>query len=143
MTRHKAFETAAGRRRREPITWTIDDTTVRLVSSADLADLQVIQDAVMAQPDDPDMKPMAWASIRRKKIATAVRQFVLVDDEQAWAQLEGDLDLPLLTTLAFELISEYSGFANPTSGSESSPNSEPDGSTSTDGVPAEASTPSA
>lgn len=143
MTRHKTFETAAARRRKEPLTWTIDDVTVRLVSSVDLADLQVVVDAVMATPDDPEMKPMVWGSKRRKMIAEAVRQFVLVEDEAAWAALEPDLDLPVLVQLGLELVSEYSGQASPTSGSESSPNSEPVGSSSTDGAPVEASTPSA
>lgn len=143
MTRHKSFETAAARRRRDPITWTIDDVTVRLVSSVDLADLDIISDAVLAQPTDPEMKPMVWGSIRRKNIAAAIRRFVLVDDEEAWVKLEPDLDLPLLIQLGLELVAEYSGQSNPTSGSESLPNSEPDGSSSTDGAPAEVSTPSA
>jgi hypothetical protein len=143
MTRHKSFETAAARRRRDPITWTIDDVTVRLVASVDLADLDVIAEAVLGGPPDPDMKPMVWGSIRRKNIAAAIRQFVLVEDEDAWARLEPDLDLPLLTQLGLELVSEYSGQSNPTQGSESLPNSEPAGATSMDGAPVEESTPSA
>jgi len=143
MTRHKTFETAAARRRRDPITWTIDDVTVRLVSSVDLADLQIIADAVMATPEDPEIKPMVWGSVRRKNIAEAIKPFVLVDDEAAWTALEPDLDLPVLVQMALELIAEYSGQESPTSGSESLPNSEPIGSSSTDGAPAEESTPSA
>lgn len=143
MTRHKTFETAAARRRRDPITWTIDDVTVRLVSTVDLADLQIIADAIMSGPDDPDMKPMIWGSQRRKNIAAAVRRFVLVEDEAHWDALEPDLDLNMLIRMGLDLVTEYSGQESPTSGSESSPNSEPVGSTSTAGAPVEESTPSA
>lgn len=139
MTRQKAFQTAASRRRQNPIVWQIDDVMVRIRPDGDLTDLQLIVDAVQEQPDD-DEKPMMFAERKRKALLETVRTFVADEDRDVWDSLASDLDLTILVEMSTDLMMEFTGQANPTQRSDSSPRSSEDGPSSTDGVPAEDST---
>lgn len=142
MTRQKAFETAAARRRKNPIVWQVDDQQIRIRPNCDLADLQRIVDAVQEQPDEDD-KPMLFAERKRTLLAETIAEFVVFEDSDAWAGLQDDLDLVVLVEMATDLMMEFTGQGNPTLRSDSSEQSPEPGPSSTDGVPVEDSTPSA
>ncbi len=141
MPRHLAFETAAARRRRDPIIWTIDDTEVHLVASIDLADLADLVTTLQGEPDGAS--PMAAAVARRDALIGIIRRFVTDGSQAAWDTVQRDIDVSTLGEMCSELIMEYSGAGNPTQPSSSSPGSETPGTSSTDGAAAEDSTPSA
>ena len=140
MPRHRSFETAAARRRRDPIIWTIDDYEVHLVASIDLADFVDLVTTLQAEPEGAS--PMAAAVARRDALIGIIRRFVTDDSQGAWDAVQRDIDVSTLGDMCSDLITEYSGAANPTRPSSSSPGSETPGTSSTDGVAAEDSTPS-
>lgn len=141
MPRHKAFETAAGRRRNDPVVWTIDGIDIRLVSAIHIDELADLVDALNAETDETN--PIRAAAHKRGQMLEVIRRFINPDDLAAWENVEPDIDTVVLSSMATELILEYSGAANPTRPSSSSAGSEPTGASSTDGAAPEQSTPSA
>lgn len=139
MTRHKAFLTAAARRRRDPIVWTIDETDVQLIASADFTLLGSLIDALQAEQPE-GMTPMQAAAKRRNEIVFALSEFIEPNDREQWYGLVPDLDMTILGEMATEVITEYSGAANPTQAPSSDSGSSETGQSSTAGAAPEAST---
>lgn len=139
MARTRSFETAASRRRKDPITWNIDDQSIRLVSSMDLLDLADLIDALQAPVND-DESSLKAAAQKRQTLLSIVRKFVIEDDQRAFDSVMDDLDIHLLSEMVQDLIQEYSGAKNPTKPQSSADGSLETGVTSTDGVQPEVST---
>jgi hypothetical protein len=142
MTRHKAFQTAAARRREDPIVWTIDESEIHLRASVELGAISDLVDSLQDNPDD-DGTGMALVVAKRRRLLEAMRQFVLPDSLDAFNALEADLDFWVLVEMHNELIAEYAGSGNPTRRASSSNGSESTGETLTDGAAPEESTQSA
>lgn len=141
MARIKSFETAAARRRKDPIVFDIDGQTIRLVASLDLLDLADLIEALQAPvEDDSSLKA---AAAKRQTLLTIVRRFVTEDDHRAFDSIADDLDIHLLSEMVQDLIAEYSGAKNPTKPQLSADGSPETGVTSTAGVAQEGSTQSA
>jgi hypothetical protein len=139
MTRMKAFQTAAARRRSNPIVWDIDGQQIRLVSSADLASVGHLVEVTIEEMSD-DEPVMQFANAKRTKLIDALRAFVVPGDLEAFAQIEPDLDMGILSEMTSEIITEYTGQGNPTQPPSSSDGSSSDGQTSTATAPPEDST---
>jgi hypothetical protein len=139
MTRQKAFQTAAARRRANPIEWVIDDVTVRLKPSADLVSIADLIDELQA--DSPEgMSDILVADQKRNTMINILRAFIIEGDLESFTKVEPDLDFAILMEMVTDLIKEYSGQENPTQPSSSSNGSPETGSSSTDGAPQEEST---
>jgi len=139
MTRMKAFQTAAARRRANPIVWDIDGQEIRLVASADLATVGHLVEVTIEEMGD-DEQVMEFASAKRTKLIEAIRAFVVPGDLEKFAEIEPDLDMVILGEMTSEIIGEYTGQANPTQAPSSSDGSSSDGQTSTDTAQPEDST---
>lgn len=133
MTRHKAFITAAARRREDPIVWTIDDQDIHLRASVELGAISELVDSLQDNPDD-DGTGMAVVVAKRKRLLEAMRKFVLADSLEAFSALEADLDFWVLVEMHNELIAEYAGSGNPTKRASSSRGSDSTSETLTDGA---------
>lgn len=136
MTRQKAFETAVGRRRKNPIVWIIDEVPVKLRSSVDLIEMGEALESLGDQKPE-GMSDMAWASDRMEKIEAVLRGFIEETSLENWDRVVRDIDPPLMNEMLTELIQEYTGQGNPTQGSLSSDGSSPTGRDSMDGERAE------
>lgn len=139
MVRTKSFETAASRRRKNPIVWDIDGCELRLVSSLELADLADLIEAIQYEDAD-DMNSIRVAAKKRNLLLQIVERFIEPGSQEAFRGLAKDLDIHLLNDMVFDLIQEFSGAGNPTKPSSSSAGSDGDGVTSMVGVQQEAST---
>jgi hypothetical protein len=139
MTRSRSFQTAASRRRAEPVVWEIDDQTIRLRASVGLPDLADLVD-LLQDPVPEGMTPMKYAVQRRQTLIEKMRPFIEPESIPAYEAVAEDLDIQTVGEMISDLIAEYAGTRNPTKPSSSSPNSETTGQSSTDGVPLEAST---
>ena len=142
MTRQKSFETAAGRRRKDPIIWSIDDVDVHLRPSVDLAEIAPLVEELQA-PIPEGMSQVDAAIGKRDAMVRTVRTFVADDYRDAFDKVAADIDMPILSEMVQDLVSEYAGTANPTKPSSSSDGSNETGPSSTDGVQPEALTESA
>lgn len=140
MARMKSFETAAARRRKDPIVWDIDGKEIRLVSSLELLDLADLIEAL--QTTDSDENSIRAAAKKRLTLIDIVARFVHPESTRAFEETVGDLDIHILSEMVQDLIQEYSGAKNPTKPQSSADGSETTGVTSTDGVPPEVSMPS-
>ena len=139
MTRQRSFQTAAARRRAEPIVWDIDGQTVHLRPSVGLPDLVDLVDMVQ-EPIPDDMSPMKYAVQRRTSLIARMRPFIEPDSLDSWDAVADDLDIQIIVEMIQELIAEYAGTRNPTKPSSSSPGSDTTGESSTDGAQPEDST---
>lgn len=139
MTRSRSFQTAAARRRAEPIVWEIDGLEIRLRPSVGLPDLADLVD-LLQEPVPEGLTPMKYAVQRRLTLMEKIRPFIEADSVANYDQVADDLDIPIIGEMIQDLIAEYTGTRNPTKPSSSSPGSETTGQSSTDGVPQEAST---
>jgi hypothetical protein len=139
MTRQKAFQTAAARRRANPIEWVIDDVTVRLKPSADLVSIADLIDELQADPPE-GMSDILVADQKRNTMIGILRAFILEGDLESFTKVEPDLDFAILMEMVTDLIKEYSGQENPTQPSSSLNGSPETGLSSTDGAPQEEST---
>lgn len=142
MARMKSFETAAARRRKDPIVWEIDGQQVRLVSALELLDLADLIEALQA-PVGENENSLKAAAKKRLLLLDIVARFIVPESKQAFTDVAQDLDIHLLSEMVQDLIEEYSGAKNPTKPSSSSPGSEATGESSTAGATPEGSTPSA
>jgi hypothetical protein len=117
--REKSFQTAAARRRKDPIVWHIDDTTVRLKASIELAD---IADALheIQQPMPEGSNQIQIAAEKRMLLVQALSGFIVPEDAEAFLAIQQDLDFGLLSEMLNEAIVEYTGAGNPTLESSSS-----------------------
>ena len=140
MTRHKAFTTAAARRRQDPIVWTIDGHEIRLRATLNLAEIAPLVEALQDEGDGKNQ--IAAIAAKRDMLVDAVRAFVEPASHEAYEVVAADLDMGLLAEMVQDLIREYTGTGNPTEPSSSSDGSEQTGPSSTDGARAEDSTPS-
>lgn len=113
MTRTKAFQTAAARRRVNPITWVIDDVTIRLKPSADLIAVADLLDGLQKDISEDESQIRA-ASERREMMLDLIQYFVDERDSEAFAGLKPDLDLNMCVELVTDLLMEYTGQENPT-----------------------------
>jgi hypothetical protein len=142
MARMRSFETAAARRRKDPIVWDIDGQQIRLVSSLELLDLADLIEALQTPVSDTENSLKAAAK-KRLVLLDIVARFVMPDSKAGFQEVSTDLDIHILSEMVQDLIEEYSGAKNPTKPSLSSDGSETTSVTSTDGAPPEESTPSA
>lgn len=135
MTRQRAFQTAAARRRANPIEWVIDDVTVRLRPSVDLAEIADLVDTLQAPAPEGTSDGQA-IELKRSAFLELIRSFLEPDAVKAFAKVEKDLDFGMLREMVEELVEEYTGQANPTQGQSSSDGSPETGSSSTATAPA-------
>lgn len=137
MTRQRAFTTAAARRRANPIEWVIDDHTVRLRASVDLTEIADMVEA-LEQPLPDNVNGIQAGAERKAVLISIVRTFVEPGSHGAFDVVAPDLDAVLLNEMLEDLVTEYTGQANPTQASPSSLGSSTTGPTSTDGAEPEA-----
>lgn len=133
MSRIRSFQTAAARRRQDPIIWDIDGKQIKLVAALELADLADLIEALQADAD-PNENSIRVAVAKRKLLLEIVERFIVETDQAKFTKVADDLDIHILSQMVQELIGEYAGSANPTKPSSSSVGSQQDGETSTDGV---------
>lgn len=132
-TRQRAFQTAAARRRANPIEWVIDEQTIRLKSRVELADLADLLD-VLQRPFPEGEPEIRAAEAKRRDLLDQMKCFIEPGAIAAFEEVEPDLDFIIVTELVQELILEYTGQQNPTQQSSSSDGSSETGSSSTAGV---------
>lgn len=133
MSRFRAFETAAARRRKDPIVWQVDGREIKLISSLELADLADLLDALQSE-DGNDENSIRVAVAKRKVLIEIVGRFVEQDSKDNFISVANDLDIHILSQMVQELIQEYSGAANPTKPSSSSDGYLTTGESLTDGA---------
>jgi len=130
MTRRKAFETAAGRRRKDPIVLAIDDVELRLVPSVDLADIGRVQDSLTKSGAD-DLPQSERLVMQKDLLVNALRIMVEPDDQHLIDAIYRDLDFAVLSEIIPDMVAEYVGAANPTKQPSSSTGSQETGDSST------------
>jgi hypothetical protein len=137
MTRQRSFQTAAARRRANPIEWIIDEQTVRLRSNVDLSE---IADAIAAlqAPAPEGVSELHAAEEKRQTLCDVVRTFLEPGAHKAFDSIRDDLDFSILTEMLTDLISEYTGQENPTQQPSSSDGLPTTGSSLTAGAEPEA-----
>ena len=140
--RQKSFETAAARRRKDPIVWNIDGVAVKLRPSLDLADIAPLVEA-LSEPAPDGVHALTHAASKRTALVETVRAFVDESSYEDFDNVQSDLDFELLREMVEDLIGEYAGTGNPTKQPSSSDGSAETGTSSTAGAQPEASTQSA
>lgn len=140
--RQKSFETAAARRRKDPIIWVIDGQEVRLRPSLDLAEIAPLIESLSA-PVPEGANQLVHAASKRNELVATVRAFVDEASYHTFDDVAADLDFDMLREMVEDLIGEYAGTANPSKQPSSSDGSSTTGSSSTAGAVPETSTPSA
>jgi hypothetical protein len=136
MTRHRAFNTAAARRRANPIVWEIDGKNVALRPSVTLDEIADLVEALQAETP-PGMNEIRASEEKRKTLCSVVRTFLEPGAVKVFIEIEEDLDFTILTEMVTELIAEYTGQANPTQASPSSDGSSETGNSLTAGAAVE------
>lgn len=139
MSRIRSFQTAAARRRQDPIIWDIDGRQICLVSSLELADLADLIEAL--QDEGEGDNSIRVAAHKRKLLLEIVERFIVPADHDKFRAVSPDLDIHLLNEMVIDLINEFSGAGNPTKPSSSSTGLVDDGGISADGVQQEELTP--
>ena len=135
MPRQRTFQTAAARRRQNPIEWIIDGKPILLKPTVDLIDIADLIEALTA--DDPEGESQIRASYEKRKILLEIIEtFIEPGSVEQFRAVEPDLDGPLLSEMLEELVAEYTG-QNPTQAPSSSDGQSATGSSSTDGAPLE------
>ena len=133
--RNKAFITAAARRRKDPIVWTIDDHEIKLRASVHMDELAgAVEDLGKDVEGENALKA---AEQKRQIMLDILRTFVEKESLKALNLIATDLDVGMLDEMLTELIAEYIGAGNPTKRSPSSDGLSTDGETSTDTAPSE------
>jgi hypothetical protein len=115
MTRKKAFETAASRRRANPIEWEVDGVIIKLKATMELTDIADLYDELQA-PTPEGINEMVSADMKRKTLVNIVKMFVEEVSLPYFEKVEKDLDAGILAEMMQELVTEYTGQANPTEG---------------------------
>ena len=137
MARSRSFETAAARRRSDPIVWTIDGTDIRLRPSVDLVEIAPLVDELQAPVEGNQVKA---AVVKKGAMIDTIKTFIEPDDYDKFDKVTPDLDMGILLEMVQEVVGEYAGTANPTKQSLSSDGSSTDGKSLTDGAAPETST---
>jgi hypothetical protein len=137
MTRQRAFQTAAARRRANPIEWVIDGEVVRLKPSVDLLEIADLVEALQS-PLPEGTNEIKAAQAKRETFLEIVRHFLEPGAHDAFGRVSQDLDFGMLTEMIQELVQEYTGQANPTQEPSSSDGSSETMSSSTAGSPDQA-----
>lgn len=119
MTRQKSFSTAAARRRANPIEWVIDENVVRLRSNVDLTEIADAIETLQA-PAPEGMSEIRAAEFKRVSLCDIVKTFLEPGAHKVFDTVKDDLDFAVLTEMVQDLITEYTGQANPTQQSSSS-----------------------
>ena len=138
MARSRSFETAAARRRSDPIVWTIDGTDIRLRPSVDIGEIAPLVDELQAPVEGNQVKA---AVVKKAAMLETIKTFIEPDDHEVFDRISPDLDMGILLEMVQEVVGEYAGTANPTKQSSSSDGLSTDGPSSTDGAAPEESTP--
>jgi hypothetical protein len=133
--RNKSFETAAARRRKDPIVWNIDGNEIKLRASVQIDELADAVDELSKDVEGDNALKVAEA--KRQIMLDILRAFVEKDSVKAVNAVAADLDVGILDEMLTDLIAEYMGAGNPTKPSSSSDGSLKDGETSADTVPSE------
>ncbi len=144
-SRRRAFQSAAARRKADPFIIEIDEVEVRVRPDLDITHL----DGIMSVAEQLETASAGKTQIETARavapmlgeLRDALGACMHTGDRQAWDQAATSLDMNQLTEIAFIVIGEVTG-KNPTLPSGSSDSSSTAGTTSTDGVPSEESTPS-
>lgn len=134
MARIHSFETAAARRRRDPIIIEIDEQQFRCRASVDISEIAQAQD-LMTDETDEALSFSERIARQKSNLIAAFRIMVEPDDHDALDGIAADLDFRVLGDVIRELVREYVGSANPTKPAESSAGSSATGSSSTGGAP--------
>jgi hypothetical protein len=134
--RNKSFETAAARRRKDPIVWNIDGHEIKLRASVQMDELADAVDELSKDVEGDNALKVAEA--KRHIMLEILCAFVEKDSVKAVNAVADDLDVGILDEMLTELIAEYMGSGNPTKPSSSSGGSSTDGETSMPTVPKEA-----
>ncbi len=113
MTRKKSFETAAARRRNDPIIWTIDGVEVTLRATMDLAEISPLT-TELSKAVAPEDMTLELASAKRKQMIAIVERFLDPASVDKFRTVADDLDFSLLNEMLTDLIAEYTGAPNPT-----------------------------
>lgn len=115
MTRQKAFQTAAARRRANPIEWQVDEVTIKLKSSMNLTDIAELYEELQA-PAPEGVNDMVAAEQKRQTLTNIIKMFVEDSSLPYFDQVSDDLDAGILAEMMQDLVQEYTGQANPTEG---------------------------
>jgi hypothetical protein len=115
MTRNKSFETAAARRRANPIEWTIDGVTIKLRSSMNLTEIAGLYEELQA-PTPEGKNDMVSADEKRNTLVNIIKTFLEPSSLAEFDKVSDDLDAGILAEMMQELVLEYTGQANPTEG---------------------------
>ena len=138
MTRQKAFQTAAARRRADPIEWIIDDRVIKLKASAELTEIVDVVEA-LTEPIDDSKSELRGALEKRGMLLEILKTFIEPGSHQAFDDVAPDIDFFMLQEMMQDLVMEYTGQNNPTQAPSSSDGSLTTGNSSTDGAQDEAS----
>lgn len=133
MTRHRSFETAAARRRANPIVWEVDGTPIRLRASVDITEVAPLFESLQT-PVDEDKSQISATLRRRTDLVATIREFVEEDSHDAFDRVAPDLEIPMLIEMVRDLVEEYVGAKNPTKPADSSAGSSETGASSTAGA---------
>lgn len=133
MTRHRAFQTAAGRRRKDPIVWEIDEVSIRLRPQVDLMDLADLMEQLGAKEKEAETDGLKNLAERRELLTAIIASFVEMEDVERFREIAPDIEPALMAEMLGELVKEYTGQGNPTPASSSSDGSNETGSDSVDG----------
>jgi len=117
MTRTRSFQTAAARRRQDPLVWEIDGEQIELRSSVELADIGLMLEPMMQSSGDTVSLPEV--AKKRRQIVDVVTAFIAPGSRDRFLEMVPDIDTAMLGEMLQELIEEYSG-VNPTQPSSSS-----------------------
>jgi hypothetical protein len=118
MTRQRAFQTAAARRRANPIEWAVDDKIIRLRPSVDLTEIADL----VEQLDTPlaEGESVIKAGAQKRQILLAiVSTFIEPASQPHFDEVSTDIDVGMLNEMLEELVAEYTGQANPMQASPS------------------------
>jgi hypothetical protein len=130
----RSFQTAAARRRQDPLIWDIDGHEIIFRASVDLSEVAQVIQILDGDDGEPDTS-MAAVVGKRTDAINAMRTFVEKDSLKEFDVIAPDLDLfTLLQDMLPDLIAEYTGMENPTQASPSSDGSSETGNSSTDGA---------
>jgi hypothetical protein len=116
--RKRAFETAASRRRKDPIVWTIDGYDIKLRARVAIDELADAMDELAKEVEGENVMKMAEA--KRHVMLDILRAFSEPESIEAITLVADDLDVGILDEMLTELIAEYMGAKNPTKPSSSS-----------------------
>lgn len=114
MTQRKTFETAAARRRRDPIGWIIDGHEINMTPTLEFGDLAGLvalardtQPGGAAPADDPDFLEKLQAKIDAMR--DELGRFVSDDTKAGYDAVKSDLDVEILLELVTDITAEVSG----------------------------------